>query len=397
MGALSSVRVLDLTQFEAGPSCTEMLAWLGADVVKVEPPGRGEQGRRLGGGGAEDSWYFMLLNLNKRSITVNLKCDEGRELLLKLLPRFDVLVENYTLGTLDSFGLGWDVLSSVHPGLIYASIRGFGNSGPYASFKSFDMVGQAAGGAMSVNGERDGPPMKLGVTLGDTGTGLHCAIGILAAYIQRLATGQGQRVEVSMQESIVNFSRVAFAGRYATGRPAPRRGTASGLVPPSGLHACAGGGSNDFAYLVVFSPDMWLGVLRTIGREDLADHEDWSSVQWRSEHAEEAHGLVEAWTKTRDKFSVMEAMAANGVPCSAILDSEEVLGSAHLHERGMIATVDHPVSGPADLPGNPVRLEGSPTTITRAPLLGEDTAHVLASELGLPAEELERLAQAGVI
>src|SRR2546423_706250 len=271
MLALSGMRILDLTQFEAGPSCTELLAWLGADVVKVEPPGRGDQGRALGREAAQagaDSYYFILLNLNKRSVTLNLAHEEGRELLLRMLPGFDVIIENYTFGTLEKWGLGWDKLSATHPGIIYASVRGFGNSGRYASYKSFDMVGQAAGGAMSVNGEADGPPLRLGVTIGDTGTGVHVAVGILAAYIQRQQTGKGQRVEVSMQEAVANYARVGFSSRYITGKPSRRAGNRM-FMAPADLYRCAGDGPNDYAYLLATTRDMWEGILKTIGRTDL--------------------------------------------------------------------------------------------------------------------------------
>lgn len=398
MGALSGISIMDLTQFEAGPSCTELLAWLGADVVKVEPPGRGDQGRRLGSDKPDyDSYYFVLLNLNKRSVTLNLKSAEGRQLLLRMLPRFDVLVENYTLGTLESWDLGWEELSATHPGLIYASVRGFGNSGPYAPFKSFDMIGQATGGAMSVNGEPGAPPLKLGVTLGDTGTGVHCAVGILAAYIQRQATGRGQRVEVSMQEAVVNYTRVASSGRYVSGRAVRRSGSRLAFLAPGDLYHCKGEGPNDYAYMLATNREMWEGVLRTIGRDDLIGDPDWSSAAWRGQHFDDVHGMIETWTSERDKFTVMEAMGTNGVPCGAVFDTEDVLSHPHLRDRGMIATIEHPQRGMLDVPGNPVRLEDSPTTVTRAPLLGEHNEEVYRALLGLREEDLERLRQAEVI
>lgn len=395
-GALEGIRICDLTQFEAGPSCTELLAFLGADVVKVEDPKRGDQGRRLGIGPAADSMYFLLLNLNKRSVTLDLKSDEGRELFGRMLPSFDVLVENFALGTMERLGLDWETLHELCPRLIYASVRGFGDSGPYSSFKSFDMIGQAAGGAMSVNGEWGSPPLRLGVTLGDTGTGIHLAVGILAAYIQRERTGEGQRVELSMQEAVMNYTRVAMLGHYLSGRPVERRGSAMRYMSAD-LYRCAGEGPNDYAYIVAPLPDMWDGVLKTVGRDDLIGHEDWSNTAWRSQHWDEVHELIESWTRERGKFEVMRAMGSNGVPCSAVFDTGDLLTDDHLRERGMVRSVDHPQAGTYDVPGNPVRLSASPTEVTRAPLLGEHNAEVYEELLGLSDAELERMRSDGVI
>jgi formyl-CoA transferase len=396
-GALDGLRILDLSQFEAGPSATELLAFLGADVIKVEDPRRGDQGRRLGmGRGSDDSMYFLLLNLNKRSVTLNLKSDDGRALFLKMLPRFDVLVENFTLGTMERLGIGWETLREFHPALIYASVRGFGDTGPYSSFKSFDMIGQAAGGAMSVNGEPDGPPQRLGVTLGDTGTGVHLAVGILAAYVQRQKTGTGQRVEVSMQEAVMNYTRVAMLSHYLSGEPTHRRGNPLKYMTAD-LYACAGGGMNDYAYIVATSPDMWDGVLKTIERTDLIGHEDWSSAAWRSQNWDQVHELIEDWTKQRNKFAAMEAMEANGVPCSAVFDTGDLLAHPHLRERGMVQEIDHPQAGHYEVPGNPVRLSDSPTEVTNAPLLGQHNAEIYSELLGLDEAELARLREAGVV
>ena len=395
MAALDGIRILDLTQFEAGPSCTELLAFLGADVIKVEDPKRGDQGRFMGMGPGNDSMYFLLLNLNKRSVTLNLKTDEGRDLFLKLLPSFDVLVENFSLGTMEKFGLGWDVLREKFPKLIYASVRGFGDSGPYAAFKSFDMIGQAAGGAMSVNGRPDGPPERLGVTLGDTGTGVHLAVGILAAYIQREQTGEGQRVELSMQEAVMNYTRVAMLSHYLSGQPTYRRGNPLKYMSAD-LYACAGGGPNDFAYIVASLPQMWDGVLKTIDRTDLIGDKEWSNPAWRSQNWDEVHALIESWTIERDKFDVMEALGANGVPCSAVHDTGDLLASKHMRERGMVVLMEHP-AGTYDVPGNPIRLSDSPTEVTRAPLLGEHNAEVYGELLDLGPDDLAKLAENGVV
>jgi formyl-CoA transferase len=397
-GALDGIRVLDLSQFEAGPSCTELLAFLGADVIKVEEPNRGDQGRSMGMGPGTDSMYFLLLNLNKRSITLNLKTDEGRELFFKMLPRFDILVENFALGTMERLGLGWNVLRDRHSTLIYASIRGFGDSGPYSTFRSFDMVGQAAGGAMSVNGEPDGPPTRLGVTLGDTGTGVHLAVGILAAYIQRQRTGEGQRVELSMQEAVMNYTRVAMLSHYLTdGIPTPRRGNPLKYMTAD-LYKCEGDGPNDYAYIVATNQAMWEGILKTIDRADLIADEEWSNGGWRSQNWDQVHALIEAWTVDHDKFAVMEAMEFNGVPCSAVFDTGDLLTDPHIVGRGMVATIEYPqIDRTYDVPGNPIRLSSSKVDITRAPMLGEHNAEVYAELAELGEAELSKLRERGIV
>src|SRR5271155_515043 len=245
--ALAGVKVLDLTQFEAGTSCTELLAWLGADVIKLETPGMGEQGRYLiSEKPGLDSYYFMLLNANKRGITLNLKSERGRAMFLDLIKKVDVLAENFSLGTLESFGLGYEKLREINPRLIYLTIKGFGTYGPYSKYKSFDMIAQAAGGAMSITGFPGSPPLKPGPTIGDTGTGIHAATGVLAAYIQREKTGKGQKVEVAMQEAVFNFCRVPTMSMYMTHEPAQRAGNRLGAGPVGDIFKCAGSGVNDY-------------------------------------------------------------------------------------------------------------------------------------------------------
>ncbi|MGH9194132.1 MAG: CaiB/BaiF CoA transferase family protein, partial [Acidimicrobiia bacterium] len=353
MEALSGLRILDLTQFEAGPSCTELLAWLGADVIKVEQPKSGDQGRMLVADRPDeaDSYYFILLNANKKSITLNLGSEEGQDILLKMLPSFDVLIENYTLGTMEKWGLDWETLKRTHPGLIYTTIRGYGDSGPYASYKAFDMIAQATGGAISINGDRNGPPMRLGVTLGDTGTGVHAAVGILAAYIQRTQTGKGQRVELSMQECVVNFTRVGMTGGYITGEPSRRTGSRLPHLSPSDLYACAPGGPNDYVFMMLTTREMWEGLLKTIGRDDLIGHEDYSSLRWRNQNFNDVRAMVEEWTSKHDKFTVMRSMSENGVPCGAIFDTHDILQDEHLRGRGMIVDIEHPKRGKIPFPG----------------------------------------------
>jgi formyl-CoA transferase len=399
--ALERLRILDLTQYEAGTSCTQTLAWLGADVVKVEPVGTGDPGRGVRatpeGEPHRDRLYFLVLNGNKRSVALDLAHPEGRALFLRLLPRFDVVVENFSLGVMERFGLGYDTLKELHPPLIYATIKGFGTSGPYAEYRSFDHIAQATGGAMSVTGTSETIPLRSGPTYGDTGTGMKLAIGILAAYIQRLETGQGQHVEVSMQEAIAGYSRVIFVGRERTGDPVPRSGNRMGNLAPTDTYACAPGGPNDYVYIVAVTGRMLENLAIAIDRPDLLEDERFQDATARTQHIEELRAAIEAWTRTRTKHEVMAWLQQHGVPCGAVFDSGDIFTDPHLTERGMVQLVDHPGRGPVEMLGNPIRLSASPTTLQRAPLLGEHTAAVLAAELGLTADALESLNRSGVV
>ena len=391
--ALADVRILDLTQYEAGTSSTQALGWLGADIVKVEPPGRGEPGRRLGGGDGADSVYFITLNNNKKSLSLDLKSEQGREVFLRLVPNFDIVVENFTLGTMERLGLGYETLRKLHPQLIYCTVKGFGASGPWAHTKSFDMVAQATGGAMALTGTEETIPLKPGPTIGDTGTGVQAAIGMLAALWQRQRDGVGQKVELSMQEAMTNYTRVPMTRRYAAGDPAPPYG--DGQTAPTGLFPCKPGGRSDWVWIVVANGRMWRSLLEAIGREDLLDGHDPQGITRNA--GEELREVIEAWTRERTKFEVMEVLGKVGVPTGPVLDSGEIYGNEHLRERGMLVEIEHPQRGPMTLLGCPIRLSESPAVHQRAPLLGEHTQEVLAAELGLSAAEVEELAASGVV
>jgi formyl-CoA transferase len=396
--ALAGVKVLDLTQFEAGTSCTEMLAWLGADVIKLEAPGKGEQGRwQLSEKPGVDSHYFMLLNANKRSITLNLKDDRGKKIFIELLKKVDILSENYSLGTLESWGFGWERLHEINPRLIYLTIKGFGTYGPYSKYKSFDMIAQAAGGAMALTGTQETPPLKPGPTIGDTGTGMHAAVGVLAAYIQRERTGKGQKVELSMQEAVMNFCRVPMMGTYITHKPVPRTGNRIAAGAPADTYQCAPGGDNDYVYILCTTPEMWTNLCNAIERPDMAVDERFKDRRSRLHHVEEMTAAINEWTTKHTKHEVMRILGEADVPCGKVLDSVELLNDPHLRERGMIVTVQHPVRGEFTMPGCPVRLADSPVEVKRAPLLGEHNNEVFAKYLGFDAAELERLKQEGVI
>ena len=396
--ALADVRILDLTQYEAGTSATQALAWLGADVVKVEPPS-GEPGRRLGFAGPGDSTYFITLNNNKRGVTLDLKTERGRELFLRMVPRFDVVAENFTLGTMERFGLGYETLREVHPSLIYCTVKGFGTSGPWAKAKSFDMVAQATGGAMALTGTKDTPPLKPGPTLGDTGTGVQAALGILAALWQRERDGVGQKVELSMQEAVTNYTRVPLTRRERSGDPVPRYGDSSGA--PTGLFPCAPGGPNDFIYIVAANPRMGQGILKAIGREELAEElagDGKDAIRGGLANPEgRLRDAIEEWTRGRTKFEAMDRLAECEVPSGPVLDSGDLFESEHLRGRGMLVEIDHPERGPMTLFGCPIRLSESPAEIRRSPLLGEHTDEVLQSDAGLTSEEIASLREAGVV
>src|SRR5216110_839081 len=389
--ALDGIRVLDLTQYEAGPSATQMLAWLGADVVKIEPPS-GEQGRTaLSDKRGEDAWFFLLLNSNKKGVTLNLKSARGRAIFEDLVKTADVVVENMGPGAMERLGFGYESLKTLNPRIIAASVKGFGSTGPYADYKSFEWIAQAMGGVMSLTGLPDSPPLRTEAGLGDTGAGLHCAIGILAALVQRQNTGEGQRVEVAQQDAVLNLVRIHLREHYVTGTPVPRRGNRSVAAGPSNLYRCRPFGPNDYVFVHCATLDMWRTLTRILGRPELGDDPRLADRQTRAEHAAEIDPLIEAWTEKRTKHEAMELLAGAGIPCGADLDSEEVLSDPGLVGRGMVVNLEHPMRGRFAMPGNPVHLSASPTTVTRAPLLGEHNAEVYGGWLGLPADELRAL------
>lgn len=398
MQALDHIRILDLTQFEAGPSCTELLAFLGANVIKIEAPDGGDRGRTLVTENPTlDSYYFLLLNANKQSVTLNLKSEKGKRMFLDMVKQADVVVENFTLGTMEELGLGYDTLKTVNPRLVYASVKGFGTYGPYSTYKSFDPIAQAAGGAFSITGFPDSPPLRPGPTIGDTGTGIHCAVGILAALVQREKLGEGQRLEVSMQDAVVNYSRVPMMGHYLTNKPVPRTGNEVARMVPAGLYPCHPGGPNDYIYILAVTPEMWNGVLRVIGRADLIGDPRYTSPVERNKRGEDVTAMVRAWTETHDKFEAMKKMAEAGVPCSAVFDSADILSDVHLQERGMVATIDHPTRGKMTMPGCAVQLSKSPVEVHPAPLLGQHNEAIYGEMLGLTSGELATLKAEGVI
>jgi crotonobetainyl-CoA:carnitine CoA-transferase CaiB-like acyl-CoA transferase len=392
---LAGVRVLDMTQFEAGPSCTETLAWLGAEVVKVENPKGGDPGRSLGGAPGVDDPYFLHFNANKKSITVNLKDPKGLQLVKDLAAKADVMVENFAPGAIERLGLGADVIRALNPSIIYCQVKGFGEGSPYEKNLAFDMIAQACSGIMSTTGERDGRPLKPGPSLGDTGTGMLLAISILGALYRRVRTGQGEHLQVAMQDAMLHYMRIAFSYQARTGKAAPRAAdsSVSGGNPPMGTFPCKGGGPNDYVYVYTSraNPEHWRRLLGVIGREDLVGDPRYDSPSARSERAAEVNEMIAAWTRRHSKHEAMDIIGAAGIPAGAVLDTMELHNDPTFAQRGIMQTIDHPGAGSFKMVGWPVRFSGRPPPVQPAPLLGADTDAVLTHWLGLPAEAVSGL------
>ena len=395
--ALDGMRILDMTQYEAGTSCTQALAWLGADVVKVEAPEHGDPGRAVGRSeNMEYSAYFCNWNANKRSVAINLRTPDGKALFMQLLPRFDVFVENYGPGVIERLGLDYATLKAAHPPLIYARLKGFGTSGPHADYKSYDMIAQAAAGAFSVTGEADRPPVIPGPTTGDSGTGVQLAMAILAAYVQRLRTGTGQQIEISMQEAMTYFMRTRVSGSKWGEQASPRNGASAGL-PPVDLYPCKPFGPNDWAYIMPITAGHWDELCVALERPDLLVDDRFTDMRARVANGDTLYEEVARWTRERTKQEVMATLGAAGIPCSACLDTRELHTDPHLLARGFVRTVDHPMHGKVRLLGFAPRMSASDVPLQRAPLLGEHTQEVLGDELGLASGALDALEDAGVI
>ncbi len=394
--ALAGIRVVDLTNNQAGPSCGQMLAWLGADVIKVEEPERGDPARHTHRDRPDaDSLFYLSFNANKRSLTLNLKHPRGKDVFRILLKTADVLLENFGPGVIERLGFGYPILQVINPRLVFASIKGFGSYGPYRDYKSYEPIAQAMGGAMSVTGVPDGPPTYIWPAIGDSGSGMHCVVGILAALMQRHTTGQGQRVEVSMQDAVVNLIRVSLRDHQRHGKTIGRSGNQLGSNAPGTTYRCAPGGANDYVFIYA-QQQMWHPLLRAMGRADLIGDPRYETAEARWQRKTEVDGLIEAWTSQRSKHEVMKIVAAAGVPCGACLDTGEVLSDPHLRERDMVVDVEHPVRGRYVTVGNPIKLSASPTTIGPAPLLGQHRHDVLA-ELGYSEAEITALAKDGAV
>ena len=405
MKALDGVRVLDMTHVQSGPTCTQLLAWFGADVIKVERPGVGDATRgQLRDVPGVDSLYFTMLNHNKRSITLDTKRETGKALLGRLIEACDVLVENFAPGALDRMGFPWERIQRINPRLVYASVKGFG-PGPYEDCKVYENIAQCAGGGASTTGFDDGPPTVSGAQIGDSGAGLHLALGIVTALLQRERTGRGQRVACAMQDGVLNLCRVKLRDQQrlahgplteypqyphgAFGASTPRAGNASGGGQPGSVLKCKGWEDDPDAYVyVIAQAAAFDGLARAVGREDWIDDPDWSTPEARLPKLDRMFDAIERWTMTKTKFEVMKILNPLNVPCGPVLSMKELAEEPSLRATGTVVEVDHPDRGRYLSVGCPIKLSDSPAEVTRSPLLGEHTDEILADLLGLDAQAI---------
>ena len=394
--ALEGIRIIDMTHNQAGPACTQILAWLGADVIKLEEPGKGDVARTNMRDQDSDSLFFLILNANKQSLTLNLKTEEGKELFKKVIEKADVLVENFSPGALDRLGLGYKVLSKINKRLIYATIKGFGTYGPYSEFKSFEPIAQAMGGAMCATGFPENPPTYVWPAIGDSGTGMHMAIGILAALQQRNSSGKGQEVEVSMQDSVANIMRISLRDHQRLGGVQKRTGNQLGKNVPGSTYPCAPGGRNDYIYIFA-QQQMWKAFANAIGRPDIIEDSRYATPESRWDNRETLNAIIEAWTRQKTKYEAMRILGDAGVPSGACQDTGEILEDPHLKEREMIIDIDYPPRGNYKTVGCPIKLSDSPADIQRPPTLGEHTEDLLGELCGVTPEDFTKLREKGAI
>lgn len=415
MKALDDVTILDFTHVQSGPTCTQLLAWLGADVIKVERPGAGDATRKqLVDKPGADSLYFTMLNHNKRSLTLNAKHASGRQILERLVKTCDVLVENFAPGALDRMGFTWERIQELNPRMILASVKGFG-PGPYAECKVYENVAQCAGGAASTTGFRDGPPLVTGAQIGDSGTGLHLALGIVAALFQRESSGRGQRVFAPMQDGVLNLCRVKLrdqqrldAGplteysQYGEGAPfgdaTPRAGNDSGGGQPGRILKCKGWETDPNAYTYfITQAAVWEAICEVIGKPEWKDDPDYATPPARLPRLNEIFDAIEAWTVTKTKFEVMDICNPLNIPVGPILSMKELAEEPSLRATGSIVEVDHPERGPYLTVGCPIKMSDSEVEVTRAPLLGEHTQEVLREVLNYSDDDVAALIESGAV
>jgi formyl-CoA transferase len=413
--ALQGVKILDFTHVQSGPTCTQLLAYMGADVIKVERPGIGDVTRgQLRDVKGADSLYFTMLNGSKRSITIDSKHPKGKEILERLIKRCDVLVENFAPGALDRMGLTWDYIHKTNPRMIVASVKGFG-PGPYEDCKVYENVAQCAGGSASTTGFRDGPPLVTGAQIGDSGTGLHLAFGIVTALYQRVRTGRGQKVLAAMQDGVLNLARVKLRdqqrlkhgplteySQYGEGVPfggaTPRAGNDSGGGQPGWILKCKGWESdpNAYTYFITQAP-VWGAICDLIGKPQWKTDADYATPPARLPRLRQIFDTIEQWTMTKTKFEVMDICNKHDIPVGPILSMKEIAEEPSLRASGTVVEVDHPGRGKYLTVGNPIKLSDSPADVRRAPLLGEHTEEILRKELGYSDKDVAEIKISGAI
>ncbi|MCY4050184.1 MAG: formyl-CoA transferase [Gammaproteobacteria bacterium] len=415
MKALEGIKILDFTHVQSGPTCTQMLAWFGADVIKVERPGVGDATRKqLVDIEEADSLYFTMLNHNKRSLTLNTKNETGKEVLERLVKACDVLVENFAPGALDRMGFSWQKVQELNPRMIMASVKGFG-PGPYEDCKVYENVAQCAGGAASTTGFRDGPPLVTGAQIGDSGTGLHLCLGIVTALFQREKTGRGQRILAPMQDGVLNLCRVKlrdqqrlergplqeysqFGEGIPFGEATPRAGNDSGGGQPGGVLKCKGWEEDPNAYTYfITQAAVWPQICDVIGKPEWKEHEDLAEPKERLKRLDTVFDAIEAWTMTKTKFEVMEICNPLNIPVGPILSMKELAEEPSLRASGTVVEVDHPKRGKYLTVGCPIKMSDSPVEVVRSPLLGEHTNEILKQVLGYEDGQITDMHESGVI
>jgi len=413
--ALEGVRILDFTHVQSGPTCTQLLAYMGADCIKVERPGEGDITRgQLRDVKGVDSLYFTMLNGNKRSITIDSKHPKGKDILNRLIKHCDVLVENFAPGALDRMGLTWEHIHKLNPHMIVASVKGFG-PGPYEDCKVYENVAQCAGGAASTTGFREGPPLVTGAQIGDSGTGLHLAFGIMCALYQRNRTGRGQKVLAAMQDGVLNLARVKLRDQqrlahgplteyrqYGEGIPfgkaVPRSGNDSGGGQPGWILKCKGWETDPDAYIYfITQAPVWGTICDLIGKPEWKTDPEYAKPPARLPKLGHIFQTIEQWTMTKTKFEVMEICNKVDIPVGPILSMKEIAEEPSLRKTGTVVEVDHPTRGKYLTVGNPVKMSDSITKVTRSPLLGEHTEEILSKVLGYSAKEVAEIKTSGAI
>ncbi|MET1046540.1 MAG: formyl-CoA transferase [Hyphomicrobium sp.] len=412
--ALEGIRILDFTHVQSGPTCTQLLAWFGADVIKVEKPGIGDVTRaQLRDVPNADSLYFTMLNHNKRSITLDTKNPAGKAVLESLIKTCDVLVENFAPGALDRMGFSWARIQELNPRMIVASIKGFG-PGPYQDCKVYENVAQCVGGAASTTGFDDGPPLITGAQIGDSGTGIHLALGIVTALFQRTMTGRGQRVDAAMQDAVLNLCRVKLRDQQRIekgplteypqypngtfGDSVPRAGNASGGGQPGWILKCKDWemDPNAYIYFVAQAP-AWEDICKVIGKSEWITDPDYATPVARLPRLKTIFATIEEWTMTKSKFEATSILSAYNIPSGPILSMKELAEEQSLRETGTIVEVDHPARGKYLTVGNPIKLSDSPTVVERSPLLGEHTEEILRDVLNLDERRIRDIEASGAL